>query len=117
MPIRPNSLPIRPNSLANLKPARRGDVRNPTGRNQHSKDRERRQGFRAICKAIDEGSEEVGEEILGKLAALVCEGAIAGEKRLLLPLLDREWPVPGPKLQARASYRSRSRAARWGNLG
>ncbi len=110
-------MPIRPNSLANLKPARRGDVRNPTGRNQYSKDRERRQAFRAICKAIDEGPEEVCEAILGKLAALVCEGAIAGEKRLLLALLDREWPVPGPKLQARASYLSRSRAARWGSWG
>ncbi len=27
-------MPVRPNSLANLKPARRGDVRNPTGRTQ-----------------------------------------------------------------------------------
>ena len=67
--------------------------------------------------AIDNGPEGVREAILGKLAALVCEGAIADEKRLLLALLDREWPVRDPKLQARASYQRRSRAAWWASRG
>ena len=85
---------MHPNSLRNLKRPSPGEVRNPRGINQYTKDRERRQAFRALCKATDEGSGEVSDAILRKLAELFVEGAIAGETRLLLALLDSEWPKP-----------------------
>ena len=84
---------MHPNSLRNLKRPLPGEVRNPTGRNQYTKDRERRQAFRGLCKAMDEGSEDVTEEMRLKLAELFVQGAIDGDARLIAAIVDSEWPV------------------------
>ena len=44
---------VHPNSLANLKPAKRGDVRNPKGVNGATVDAELKARFQAVCFALD----------------------------------------------------------------
>ena len=104
--------------LANLRPPMRlGDPsRNPTGRNQYTADRELRQEFRAICRAIDEGPEPVAdaiyEQLLNALAARLMEHG-RGVDRLVLAFLDREWPLPNPHQYARVRENSRRRVVSW----
>ncbi len=97
---------MHPNSLRNLKRPLPGEVRNPRGINQYTKDRERRQAFRALCAVIEETSGETREAVLVELARLFCAGAAAGDWRLLRALLDSEWPKPIlPKRQRWSSGR------------
>ena len=96
-----------------LPPMRPGDPsRNPEGRNQYSADRELRQEYRAIGRAIDEAPERVADAIYERFAAALehrMADASHGHDRLLLAILDREWPAaqPGP---IRAGVRERSAA-------
>ena len=99
--------------LANLRPPiQRGEVRNPDGRNQYSRDRELRQQFRAICRAIDESSEAVSDALCEELARLVAAGALQNW-RLLMALVDRLWPLPSYQDYAAARNRSLAREHRW----
>jgi hypothetical protein len=82
--------------LANLRPARPGEVRNPEGRNQFSRDRERRVQFLAICRAISACEDDaLLERLVRALVEQVLDGAIAGDARLLGQLLDHLMPVQG----------------------
>ena len=45
-------MPIHPNSLANLRPAKRGDVRNPLGVNGHTKDAALNGRYSATCQVL-----------------------------------------------------------------
>jgi hypothetical protein len=86
------------------------------GRNQYTDDRELRQEFRAICRAINEASEPVADEIYEQLArALAARLTLPdrGMDRLLLAFLDREWPLPDRRRHARVCENSRRRLASW----
>jgi hypothetical protein len=82
--------------LANLRPAKPGEVRNPEGRNQFSRDRERQAQFLAICRAISACEEDaLLERLVRALVEQVIDGAIQGDRRLLGQLLDYLMPVQG----------------------
>ncbi len=105
-------------SLANLcPPVRRGERgRNPKGRNQYTADRELRQEYRAICRAIDEApgpvADAIYEQLLNALAARLMERG-RGVDRLVLAFLDREWPLPDPTQYARVCENSQRRVVSW----
>ncbi len=69
---------IHPNSLANLKPAKRGEVRNPRGVNGYTRDAARNVRFQAVCYAL-EFAEFVREVRVTRL----------GASQLPFSLLDR----------------------------
>ena len=99
--------------LANLRePIQQGEVRNPEGRNQYRADRELRQQFRAICRAIDEAPNPVADAIYEELAKLVIAGAIE-EPRLKLAILDRLWPPLRAEDRAASRHKSKARVRRW----
>ncbi len=82
------------NSLANLRPARKGEVRNPTGANGSEKSRERESAFMRTLNALDElEDEKLRQEAIEALAHLVIDRAIQGDSRVLCRLVDRMWPV------------------------
>jgi hypothetical protein len=82
--------------LANLRPARPAEVRNPEGRNQFSRDRECREQFLAICRVINECEDHaLLERLMRALVEQVIDGAIRGDVRLLGQLLDPLLPVQG----------------------
>ena len=75
---------VHANSLANLRPARRGDVRNPLGINGVTKDAARRAKFAAVCLALEAcEDQEHGERLLGRIFEDIFDGAIAGDSLLL----------------------------------
>ena len=75
---------MHPNSLANLRPARRGDVRNPSGVNGYTKDAARRAKFEAVCLALEACDDpDEGQRLLGRIADDILNGAVAGDSRLL----------------------------------
>ena len=97
---------------------RRGEPsRNPVGRNQYTDDRELRQEFRAICKAINEASEPVAdaiyEPLARALAARLTQLDRGVDRLLLLAFPDREWPLPDPRQYAQVRHNSRRRRSRW----
>ena len=67
---------------------RPGEVRNPTGRNQYTRDDERRRAFRAIIEALDhfDDDEEKREELLRAMANAIVDG-------MLLAMGTRARPV------------------------
>ena len=76
---------LHPNSLANLKPARRGDVRNPRGVNGVTKDAARRAKFAAVCLALEACEDpDEGQRLLHHITEDILDGAVAGDSRLLL---------------------------------
>ena len=78
---------VHPNSLANLRPARRGDVRNPRGVNGVTKDAARRAKFTAVCLALEAcEDQEQAERLLGRIFEDIFDGAIAGDTLLLRKL-------------------------------
>ena len=75
---------VHPNSLANLKPAKRGEVRNPKGHNQYTKDSELSARFRAVCFALEScETPEESHRLLSRIFNDIFDGAIAGDSRLL----------------------------------
>ena len=84
-----------PRQLANLRPARPGEVRNPEGRNQWTADRERRERFHAVCSALNRCEDaDLEQPLKAALARQVVDGAIEGDSRLLCQLLDYLMPPP-----------------------
>ena len=78
---------VHPNSLANLKPARRGDVRNPHGINGVTRDPARRAKFAAVCLALEAcEDQQQAERLLGRIFEDIFDGAIAGDSVLLRKL-------------------------------
>ena len=75
---------VHPNSLANLKPARRGDVRNPLGINGVTQDSARKAKFEAVVMAL-EGCDDPEEcrRLLRRIFSDIFDGAIAGDSLLL----------------------------------
>ena len=99
--------------LANLRPAKPGEVRNPTGRNQWTADRERREYFQAVCRALNAcEDEETLQALIAALTRQIVEGAALGDKRLLWQLMDHLWPLDDPSSRIQ-SQRRRLRTA-WG---
>ena len=95
-----------PRQLANLRPPRRGEVRNPTGRNQWTADRERRERFHAVCLVLNHCADPAIEQaIIGAIAEQVIGGAIAEDRRLLGQLFD--YLVPPPAQEAQRYNRER----------
>ena len=69
--------------LANLRPPiRPGEVLNPHGCNQWS----RRADFRVMVRVLNETPPEVVDPVLKKLAELVVQGSLDGDRRLTLAL-------------------------------
>ena len=84
-----------PRQLANLRPARLGEIRNPRGRNQWTADRERRERFQAICRALNRCKDPGLESTLVEsVVRQICDGALAGDPRLLCQLWDYLMPLP-----------------------
>ena len=74
--------------LANLRPPiRPGEVLNPKGRNQWSD----RAEFRGLARALAEAPAELADPLAEKLANLIVEGAMDGDKALLLELCRWIW--------------------------
>ena len=85
---------LHPNSLANLKPARKGEVRNPSGANGATKSRERELLLVRSIDALDElDDEELRQQAMKAIACAIIERALQGDTRVLCRLLDRMWPV------------------------
>ncbi len=81
---------VHPNSLANLRPARRGDVRNPRGINGATVDAALKARFQAVCFALDAcETPDEAERLLGRIFGDIFDGAIAGDSRLLHMLLGK----------------------------
>ena len=75
---------VHPNNLANLRPARRGEVRNPHGINGYTRDAARRAKFEAVCLALDACEDPAeGQRLLHRIADDILNGAVAGDRRLL----------------------------------
>lgn len=86
---------VHPNSLANLKPARPGDVRNPKGINRYTKGQALKARYEATCIALMECADEDQRQAL--IHEIVCgavDGAIQGDSLLLYFLVKRLWNVP-----------------------
>lgn len=80
-------MPIHPNSLANLNPARPGDVRNPNGANQYTKDRLLRTRFEAVCvAALAAEDPKTREEAMRGIAKAIVDGALARDPIVLTRL-------------------------------
>lgn len=76
-------MPVHPNSLSNLRPARRGEIRNPRGNNQYTADRVFRERFEAVCCALTECEDHaLREALLRELAVAILDGALRGDWRL-----------------------------------
>ena len=85
-----------PRQLANLRPARPGEVRNPTGRNQWTADRERRERFQAVCRALNRcDDQELEQQLIAQIAEEVLLGALRQDTRLLMWLWD--WLLGPPE--------------------
>jgi len=85
-----------PSQLANLRPARPGEVRNPSGRNQWTADRERRERFQAICRALNRcKDEELEQHLIAQVANEAIDGALRGDPRLTRWLWD--WLLGPPE--------------------
>ena len=99
---------MHPNSLANLRPGRKGEIRNPEGRNQWTGDRERRERFRAACRALNScQSEELEQQLIEALALQVIQGALSRDTRLLVQILDHIWSLEYADRGRRAWNRTR----------
>lgn len=84
-----------PNSLAALKPARKGEVRNPEGINGSTREREAWRIAAALAEAIaNERDPERRAELMERLVERWFNGAIGGDHRLLYRLFD--WLMPAP---------------------
>jgi len=82
------------NSLANLRPAMKGEVRNPTGANGSEKSREREVAFMRTLNALDELEDgKLRQEALEALARQVIDRGLQGDSRVLCRLLERMWPI------------------------
>ncbi len=80
---------VHPNSLANLRPAKAGEVRNPTGVNQYSLDHQRLQRFDVTCQALIECMDpELREHLAERIARDVIAGAVSEDRQLLTRLLS-----------------------------
>ena len=76
-----------PNSLANLRPARRGEVRNPRGINGYTRNRHHREKFEAVCIALADCEDiELQQQLIRQLVVETLNGAVRGDSRLLLPV-------------------------------
>ena len=96
-------------SLANLRPARKGEIRNASGRNQWTADRERRERFQAICRALNRCADpDLEQRLVESLARQMIEGALLGDPRLLLQIVER---ILGP-LEYEGARRHQSNWAR-----
>ena len=85
---------IHPNSIANLRPAQKGEVRNPKGANGSTKSWQREILLLRTLNALDElEDEDLREEALQAIALLVIDRALQGDSRVLCRLLDRLWPI------------------------
>ena len=85
---------MHPNSFANLRPAKKGEVRNPKGENGSTKSRQREALFARTLDALDElEDEDLRQEALEAVAHLVINRALQGDSRVLCRLLDRLWPI------------------------
>ena len=85
-----------PRSLANLRPVRPGQVLNPEGRNQVTKDREGWAIAVALVRAIEvEPDHERYVETLRELVRHCLDAGIAGNPRVVIHLLQHLWPVDG----------------------
>ena len=74
---------IHPNSLANLKPARSGEVRNPLGTNQYSLSAEQLCRLDATCQPLLEcHNPELRQQLLERVARDIVGGAISGDRQL-----------------------------------
>ena len=83
-------MPVHPNSLANLRPARRGEVRNPRGVNGATVDAALKARFQAVCFALEScETPEESQPLLARIFADIFDGAIAGDSRLLHMLLGK----------------------------
>ena len=86
---------VHPNSLANLKPARRGDVRNPAGVNGYTKDNTLADRYAATRQTLLTcANEEQRAELMEAIVRDVFDGAIRGDSRLLLRLVRYFLPLP-----------------------
>jgi hypothetical protein len=84
-----------PNSLANLRPAQKGEIRNPEGRNGASADREAWSIAAALAEAIQtERDPERREELMRELGDRWYRGAIAGDPKILRHIIELIWPIP-----------------------
>ena len=86
---------VHPNSLANLRPARAGDVRNPNGVNRYTKDRTLKARYEATCIALMEcEDEDQRQALIHEIVGGAVDGAIRGDSLLLFFLVRRLWNVP-----------------------
>jgi len=80
--------------LAALRPARKGERRNPEGRNQATKEREAWSLALALVRAIDAApTEERRAELLERLLRQALDAGLAGDRRVAHRLLAHLWPV------------------------
>ena len=85
---------IHPNSLANLRPAKKGEVRNPRGENGATKSREREALILRTLNTLEElHDEELRQGALEAVARQVIDRGLQGDSRVLCRLLERLWPV------------------------
>ena len=78
---------VHPNSLANLKPALRGEVRNPRGINAYTKDKTLSDRYAATCQTLLTcANEEQRAALMEASVRDIFDGAIGGDSRLLLRL-------------------------------
>ena len=83
---------VHPNSLANLKPARRGEVRNPRGVNRYTKDKALKARYEAICIALANCEDDDEQQVLiHEIVDGALEGALRGDNLLLYFLVSRLW--------------------------
>ena len=83
---------VHPNSLANLKPARRGEIRNPKGNNRYTADRARKETFEAVCLALAEAKDEgTRDRLLRRITQDVFDGALTDDSQLLRAVWVRLW--------------------------
>ena len=86
---------VHPNSLANLRPARRGDVRNPRGVNGYTRDNTLANRYAATCQTLLTcENEEQRATLMEAIVRDVFDGAIRGDSRLLLRLVRFLLPLP-----------------------
>ena len=90
-----------PVSLANLRPNRGGENRNPTGNNQHTRVHAAQvradRALGALIDAADHGRPELANRALEAVVQAFVDLAIAGDRRFIVAIMDRVWPVKPPE--------------------
>ena len=85
---------VHANSLRNLRPAQKGEVRNPKGENGSTKSWQREILLLRTLDALDElHDEDLRQQALETIAWLVIDRALQGDSRVLCRLVDRLWPI------------------------